>query len=197
MTKNLYSLSDESLMEYVKKHDHQAFSILVERHSNKFYASSYRIVMNNQEAEDIVQEAFLKLWDKPEMWKNNKGAKFTSWFYKIVMNMSLDRYRKLKPLHYIHDDMDSFETPPEQYDKLQKDDEQKELDIALKNLPENQLLALNLCFYEEMTNKEAAETMNVSVKALESLLMRAKQGLKDQLIRQGIIKQEDRKGYVA
>ena len=50
-----------------------------------FYAASYRMVMNKEEAEDVVQEAFLKLWDRPTIWKRDKNAKFTTWFYKIVM----------------------------------------------------------------------------------------------------------------
>ncbi len=197
MTDKLQNLDDESLMGHVKQHDHQAFSILVERHSEKFYASSYRIVTNKQEAEDVVQDAFLKLWDRPEMWKAGHSAKFTSWFYKIVMNMSLDRYRKFKNIQALGDKEQYLKTAAEQHNSLQKDDEQVALDQALKVLPEKQLQALNLCFYEEMSRKEAATIMNVSVKALESLLMRAKEGLRNDLYRQGFIEEEKiKKGQI-
>lgn len=183
-------------MKHVKQHDHQAFSILVERHSEKFYFSSYRIVMNQQEAEDIVQDAFLKLWDNPKIWKEGKGAKFTSWFYKIVMNLSVDRYRKQKKTTHIEDEQ-NLKDSAKQFDSLQDNEEQAALDNALKLLPEKQLLALNLCFYEEMSRKDAAKLMKISVKALESLLMRAKTGLKDDLYRQGFIEEYKEKGKVA
>lgn len=192
MEDNLEELDDESLMERVKKHDHQAFSILVERHSEKFYACSYRIVMNKEEAEDVVQEAFLKLWDRPEIWKTGKGAKFTSWFYKIVMNLSLDKYRRARKIENVEDQEIYFEIPAGQYNDLHKKNEKAALDKALKALPEKQLLALNLCFYEGKPRKEAAKLMHVSVKALESLLMRAKQGLKNDLYRQGILQEESK-----
>ena len=195
MTKNFENLSDESLMARVKNHDHQAFSILVERHSEKFYYSSYRIVMNRQEAEDIVQDAFLKLWDKPEIWKSGKGAKFTSWFYRIVMNLSVDRYRKYKKMVDIGEEQD-IPVIDTQFEELKTMQEQQVINDALKTLPEKQLLALNLCFYEEMNRKDAAAMMKVSIKALESLLMRGKAKLKDELYRQNF-RDDEQKGDVA
>lgn len=197
MIDKLKNLDDESLMEHVKKHDHQAFSILVERHSDKFYASSYRIVMNKQEAEDIVQDAFLKLWDRPDIWKTGKGAKFTSWFYKIVMNLSFDRHRKFKNVKNLEDKEQNLGMAAEQYNDLQKNEEQIALDHALKLLPEKQLQALNLCFYEDISRKEAADIMSVSVKALESLLMRAKEGIRNELHRQGFLEEKNKKGQKA
>lgn len=190
MAETLKNLSDESLMERIHNHDHQAFSCLVERRSDMFYAAAYRMVMNQQEAEDIVQEAFLKLWDKPKSWKGGNGAKFTTWFYRIVMNISLDKLRRQKSNNGDADPefFDQIASGDISQDKeLEKGEEQKALDRALKTLPENQLMALNLCFYEEMSNKEAAEIMGISVKALESLLMRAKSGIKNYLHREGIL----------
>ena len=191
MADALEKLSEESLMEHVQKHDHRAFSVLVERRSNMFYVAAYRMVMNREIAEDIVQEAFLKIWDKPAIWKTGKGAKFTTWFYRIVINMSVDVIRKeSKNLSGdLTDDVASSDLTQEQ--KIVHAQEQQALDQALQSLPEKQLMALNLCFYEELSNKEAAEIMGVSVKALESLLMRAKAGIKNILYRDGILKQGD------
>ena len=144
--------------------------------------------MSVEEAEDIVQEAFLKLWDNPKIWKVGKGAKFTSWFYRIVMNLSLDKIRqnKNKPIQDILiEEIQSGEQGQEQ--NMEEQQEKIALDSALKELPEKQLMALNLCFYEEMSNKEAADIMGISVKALESLLMRAKTGIKNYLRRENIL----------
>lgn len=179
------TLSDEELMVRVKSADHEAFSVLVTRHTRMFYAAAYRMYPYQDEAEDIVQEAFLKLWQRPEIWKADKGAKFTTWFYRVVTNLAIDYARKKKNtkgfevLDRITDDSAS------QQDAMEVDQQQQMLEQAIQELPERQRIALNLCFYEELSNKEAAEIMEVGVKALESLLMRAKAGLKDILIRQG------------
>ena len=179
------TLSDEELMVRVQSADHEAFSILVSRHTRMFYAAAYRMYPHQDEAEDIVQEAFLKLWHRPEIWKADKGAKFTTWFYRVVTNLAIDYARKKKNtkgsevLDRITDDSAS------QQDTMEVDQQQQMLEQAIQKLPERQRIALNLCFYEELSNKEAAEIMEVGVKALESLLMRAKAGLKDILTRQG------------
>ena len=156
-----------------------------------FYAAAYRMVMNKETAEDIVQDAFLKLWDKPKIWKSDKGAKFTTWFYRIVMNISLDKLRKRSKMMNLEvvENIAAQELSQEQ--NIVLNEEQKALDLALKSLPEKQLMALNLCFYEELSNKEAAKIMGVNVKALESLLMRAKAGIKNYLHREGVLQQGD------
>ncbi len=63
-------------MVLIGEYDHNAFSVLVNRHSERFYSLSYRTLFNKSDAEDIVQESFLKLWHKPDLWKANKKIKF-------------------------------------------------------------------------------------------------------------------------
>lgn len=177
--------SDESLMRLLRQGSHQAFSILVRRHTDRFYAYAWRICGNEGEAEDMVQEAFLKIWQKPDLWKEEKGAKFTTWFYRILTNMNIDRMRKTgrlagdSALPYI---ADTAATPEAQSAMNQQ---QAMIEQALSSLPERQKTALTLCYYEGASNAEAAEVMGVKIKALESLLMRAKAGLKDYLGRGG------------
>lgn len=190
MAQTLENLSDEGLMERVQKNDHQAFSVLVRRRTDMFYAAAYRMVMNQQDAEDVVQDAFLKIWDRPQIWKAGKGAKFTTWFYRIVVNSSIDKLRQVKSDN-VSDLEEVVSNNNSQEYEMTLNEEQKALEEAITELPEKQMLALNLCFYEGLSNKEAAEIMKVSVKALESLLMRAKSGLRDKLHRAGILEQGD------
>ena len=190
MAEALENLNDEGLMERIKKNDHRAFSVLVERRTDMFYAAAFRMVMNKSDAEDVVQEAFLKIWGKPNLWKSSKGAKFTTWFYRIVMNLSIDKMRKLSKENKVELDDDVSSNVFSQEKKLLIDEEQQALQTAMKALPDKQLMALNLCFYEELSNKEAASIMKVGVKALESLLMRAKANLKNELMQTNTIKQE-------
>lgn len=187
----LDDLSDEELMIRIQSSDHEAFSLLVMRHTKMFYAAAYRMYPYQDEAEDIVQEAFLKLWRKPDMWKTGKGAKFTTWFYRVVTNLAIDYARKKKDSKG-SDVLDRItDNTPDQQEMMEGDEQQKLLEDAIQELPERQKIALNLCFYEELSNKEAAEIMDIGVKALESLLMRAKSGLRDILARQGLLNDEE------
>lgn len=171
--------SDESLMALIQQGDHQAFSILVRRHTDRFYASAFRLSGNAALAEDMVQESFTKIWQKPTLWKAGKGAKFTTWFYRILVNMNIDVLRKGKrnagdaALDYMPDKAAGPET------QTIMNEEQARIEAAIASLPERQRTALNLCFYEGLSNAEAAEAMGVKIKALESLLMRAKAGMKE------------------
>ncbi len=180
-------MSDESLMALIKKGDHQAFAHLVRRHTDKFYALAWRMTGSDQEAEDVVQEAFLKLWDKPEAFNPKKGARFTTWFYRVVNNLAVDRLRgrrKMQPVDFLENVTDERAS---QHDDMEETRRQADMEAAIQNLPDKQKTALNLCFYEGLSNKEAAEIMGVKLKALESLLMRAKSGIKDQLLRAGVL----------
>jgi len=167
--------SDEQLMLLIQAHDRHAFSVLVARHSQKFYSLAYRSLFNKADAEDVVQEAFLKVWRKPNLWSSKKQAKFTTWFYRIVLNACLDMNKK-KVIT-----TDVFEQELEESSQVEQDDgnsQLADLEAAFRSLPERQRTALNLCFYEELSNQEAADIMGVRLKALQSLIMRAKANLK-------------------
>lgn len=180
-------LSDESLMDLVVKSDHEAFSVIVTRYTKMFYVAAYRSCGSQDMAEDIVQDAFLKLWKRPEIWDASRGAKFTTWFYRVVTNQAIDHMRKVKNTKG-SDVLDRMTDQGESaLDLLERSQQENFLESAVQSLPERQKTALNLCFYEGLSNKEAAEVMEVSVKGLESLLMRAKAGLKAVLIRQGVL----------
>lgn len=195
---DLSELSDESLMEQICMGNHEAFSVLVYRYSKMFYAAAYRVCSHSDEAEDIVQDAFLKLWNNPSAWEATKGAKFTTWFYKVVTNTAVDAMRKKKN----HKGDEAFEfiadTRGSQLQTMEDGEQQKVLEQVIMALPERQRLALNLCFYEGLSNREAADIIGVGVKGVESLLMRAKTGIKDELIRRGLFSdkfEEKKKGH--
>lgn len=191
---DLELLSDEELMARVQKADHGAFCVLVQRHTKIFFSAAYRMYPDVSEAEDIVQEAFMKLWARPQIWDSGRGAKFTTWFYRVVTNLAIDHVRKKKNTKgsdALTRIMDKSPNQEENFEVVQK---QVILEEAIAALPERQKIALNLCFYEGLSNKEAAEVMEVNVKALESLLMRAKKGLKDILARGGVLDEGTRNG---
>lgn len=180
MDAELLHLDDESLILQIQKGSHEAFAILVDRHTNRFYRIAYRLVPSRDDAEDIVQDAFLKLWNRPNLWDPGKGAKFTTWFYRVVINQCFDHRRKKKLINLSEDIEFADENPGPDvlFDAHQK---QALLERLICELPERQQLAINLCFYEGLSNNEAAQIIGVKVKALQSLVMRAKTTLRYQV----------------
>ena len=174
------SYSDEELLVHIQDGNHNAFATLVKKHSGRFYRLAYRFTNNRENAEDIVQESFIKLWERPDIWQARKNVKFTTWFYRVVANRCLDLQKRYAP-SALEDDMQIEGNDPANDDFLIKQEEQRALEQAIANLPERQKTALNLCFYEGVSNQEAADIMGTNLKTLQSQLMRAKNGLKKQL----------------
>ena len=186
--------TDEGLVARIQKGDHQAFAILVKRHTDKFYALSWRLLSNHAEADDVVQDAFLKLWAQPDLFRLDAGVKFTTWFYRVVSNMALDKLRGRKKWMGA-DALEAMADSSKLSDQSYEDKEmQRHIEQSMAELPERQKLALTLCFYEGVSVAEAAQVIGVGEKAVESLLMRAKSGLRNDLMRKGVLKnpREDR-----
>lgn len=173
---------DHELLARIQDGDHQAFGVLVRRHTERFYRLAYRYVQRKDIAEDIVQDAFLKLWAHPERWQAERHSKFTTWFYRIVVNLCLDWQKKQRPLalpaeRLVANTRDALDAA------MIRTQAQALLEKEIAALPERQRTALNLCFDEALSNQEAAEVMGVRVKALQSLIMRAKARLKERMQR--------------
>lgn len=172
---------DEELLGLIQHGSQEAFSVLVQRHTERFYRLAYRYLQSKEAAEDVVQDAFVKLWEDPGRWQAERNNKFTTWFYRVVVNLCLDWRKKKKPLEL------GDQEPAIADDRISPDiamihaQEQKILEQEIAALPERQRIALNLCFDEGLSNQEAAEVMGLKLKALQSLVMRAKTTLKERL----------------
>ncbi|MFC3053700.1 sigma-70 family RNA polymerase sigma factor [Kordiimonas pumila] len=169
-------LTDEELVIRVQSGDREAFRTLALRHGNRFRALAFRFVSNMALAEDLVQEAFVKLWTNADQFDGSR-AKFTTWFHRIVVNKCLDEKRKRQ-----------FESLPEGYDKpdtqltadvvLEHEGVAEKINGALAELSDRQRTAMTLSYYEGLSNQEAADVMDLHIKAFESLLVRSRQKLK-------------------
>jgi RNA polymerase sigma-70 factor (ECF subfamily) len=176
MTTRYQEESDENLMELVRAGNHAAFAALVRRHATMFAALAYRTLGDARDAEDVVQDCFVKLWRKPQAYQPERGAKFTTWFYRVVYNASIDAKRKHKRVMPL--EIDVAEERASQAEHMVEQERAEMLEAAIKALPERQQAALNLCYYQDVPQKEAAEILGIGLKALESLLSRAKATLK-------------------
>lgn len=181
MTEAVESLKDEELMLLVSEGDSTAFSAIVQRHTSRFYAVAFRVVLAKEDAEDVVQEAFCKLWNGKATWQADKGAKFTTWFYRIVTNQALDflARRNRQRGTVLDDNLPSGEANAEDMAWVQEQGDA--VNAALAELPERQRVAVTLFFTEELSQKEAADVMGITPKAVESLIGRAKQTLRERM----------------
>jgi RNA polymerase sigma-70 factor (ECF subfamily) len=171
---------DNELLALIQDGNGHAFAVLVERHTSRFYRLAYRYLQNREAAEDAVQDAFLKLWENPALWQPERNSKFTTWFYRIVVNLCLDQRKRKRP--ELLDDETLVADDREPVDEMMlRAQEQKIVEREIAALPERQRTALNLCFGEGLTNQEAAEVMGMNLKALQSLIMRAKTTLKERM----------------
>lgn len=186
MGDHLSEVDDESLLRQIQNGDHGAFASMVHRHTARFYSVAYRLVENRDDAEDLVQAAFLKLWERPELWDQSKKTKFTTWFYVVVTNLCLDHHKRKRPLP-LSDEVELVDDQPGQEELLHHKQRRVLLDGFIQRLPERQQLALTLCFYEGLSNREAADIIGINVKALQSLIMRAKTTLKEH-IKEALVK---------
>lgn len=180
MVAGLADREDHELLALVQDGNGSAFAVLVERHTDRFYRLAFRYLQNKEAAEDIVQEAFLKLWENPGRWRPERGSKFTTWFYRIVVNLCLDQ-RKKKKAAPLDDESAVIDDREPVDDAMIRKQRQDRVEKEIAALPERQRTALNLCFDGNLSNQEAAAVMGIKLKALQSLIMRAKTILKERL----------------
>ena len=169
-------LTDEQLLVHTGSGDLDAFDELVRRHQGMAWNIACRFLGSPAEAEDIVQEAFLKILAAAPRYR--PSASFKTYLYCVVSRLCLDFRRRPKP--------ESFEEAPDRPDPAGAPDDcltggerQRRLRAGLDRLPANQRLALVLRHHEELSYAEIASAMGISVKAAESLLARARRALQE------------------
>ncbi len=172
--------TDEELMALVANGHRLAYDQLVRRHVNYATALARRVCVGHSgDVDDVVQDAFIKLWVSAPQWKAGKG-KFTTWFYRVLVNAGIDRLRARKPTGEIDWDVLVDPAVNAEQDLLVRE-ENSMVAAAIRNLPEKQRVALALCYQEGMSNREAADVMNIHIKAYEAQLGRARRALRQQL----------------
>jgi RNA polymerase sigma-70 factor (ECF subfamily) len=172
--------SDEALILRAGAGDRAACQRLVERHLGRMVAFTQRTLGNRSDAEDAAQDVFLRVWSAAGSWKLGH-ARFTTWLYRVAMNVCLDRIAKKRET--TGEDLPEPADPrPGPSDVAHASEVAGHVRGALAALPETQRIAVTLCHYQGLRNVEAAEVMGVSVEALESLLARGRRTLHARLL---------------
>ncbi|MGQ9707756.1 MAG: RNA polymerase sigma factor [bacterium] len=171
-------LKDEELVLLAKADDLSAFEELVRRHQEGLFAFIYRLVNNHTVAEELAQEAWVRAWQNLKGFKQKSG--FKTWVFRIGMNLAFNFRTRTKPTEGLTELLPAnpvFE--PEQVFKQKQREEV--VSQALAMLPVDQRTALVLSVYEGMSYKEIARVMKRSVRAVDSLLVRARVNLRQTL----------------
>ncbi len=165
-------------MARVVEKDRAAFSILLNRHLSSIHAFIYRMTRNEADTDDMAQETFLRVWKNARTWRSGE-VKFTTWIHRIARNACIDAFRKKRDTESI--DLEALSDPMGDIDRQAQTELANALTDALGELPERQRTAIVLCHHQGFSNKEAADTLGVTVDALESLLARARRTLRRSL----------------
>ncbi len=169
--------SDVELVARVAEGDEGAFGELLRRYQNVVYAFACRMLGDTQEAEDVSQETFLRLYRTARRYR--PGASLKAYLLKITKNICIDHFRKKRP--ELMDELPDPADPQTPQDLLEGAITIDHLEKAIDALPVGQRTALLLRHTEQLSYNRIAEVMDVSTGAVESLLVRARRTLKQRL----------------
>lgn len=172
--------SDDDLVALMARGNGSALSDVIERHGNRIAALARRMLGPGGDIDDVVQETFIRLWQRAALWQPGR-AQLSTWLYRVASNLSIDRLRRSQTV--------SFDRAPAQVDngpppdaRIAASEALSLIDAALQSLAPRQRLAITLCHHQELSNIDAADVMGISVEALESLLSRGRRKLKGELM---------------
>jgi RNA polymerase sigma-70 factor (ECF subfamily) len=171
-------LTDEAdLIARIAARDQDAFRLVIAAHARALNTIAYRMMGDAHEAEDIAQEAMLRLWDHAGRFDPHRGVNIGAWLKRVTTNLAIDRLRVAK--RAVDGEV------PEQADdapladaRIEADQQTDTARLLLGQLPDRQRAAIVLTYYEEMPNADAAAALDMNIKAFESLLHRARVALR-------------------
>ena len=170
--------ADAEAMRRAGAGDEAAYRQLVRAHFAPVTALAHRLLDDAGEAEEIGQEAFLRLWRQAGKWRPE--ARVGTWLYRVTYNLCIDRLRRRREVPSV--------CVPEPADQRagvlalhQRDQRRRIVQAAIARLPERQRAAVHLVHFQEASNISAADVLGVSVEALESLLARGRRRLRAEL----------------
>jgi len=183
-------MTDRELIEGVSRRDKAAINYLVNNYQKRVIKTAYYFIGNLEDAEDLSQEIFLEIIKSIGSFRGTSS--FSTWLYRIIVNRSINVIRKNKRRNIFSSFERLFQKSGESEDitgqepsndcePLDEKETRDFLNNAISGLPENQRIAFVLNKYEELSYKEIADIMNLSVSSVESLIHRAKSNLQKRL----------------
>jgi RNA polymerase sigma-70 factor (ECF subfamily) len=166
---------DYVLMQRIAQKDRDAYGILLNKYLGVCVRFAERMLGNRQDAEDLAQDIYLKLWLNPTSWKQQSS--FSTWLYRVTFNSCIDYKRKTVFSSNI--ELELLKDNAEGADEVMIEHQKSAyIQNLLQKLPDRQRAALILSYYEGLNNQQSAEMLGISLLALQQLLFRARQNLK-------------------
>ena len=167
--------------------DTNAFQHLFDENKRRIYTLAFQYTKNKEDAEDILQETFIKAFHSLKKFKAQDNTNFSSWLYRIGINSSIDhlRKKKMKKDNFIDSDQlpnissnDGYSHPEH---AVRIKEIRKKLDLTLNRLPKGQRMVIILRHYQQLSVKEIADFMECSEGSVKKQLFRAFQMIKTHL----------------
>jgi RNA polymerase sigma-70 factor, ECF subfamily len=182
--------SDDHLLAATARGEERAFRRLVDRHAGRARALALRLSRNDADADDLVQEAFTRAYERAGRWRS-EGVKFSTWLYRVVVNLAADEGRKRAvrrstPLDEAPEPVSDTRGADE---TIERDARARALRRAIDALPDRQREAVALTYGSGLPNAEVAAVLGVTVEAVEAALTRARSALKAEMRRTGWIEE--------
>lgn len=165
-------------IEDVLSGNKQAYAQIINKYKNPLYATILRMTRNQQDAVDLVQESFIKIYH--ELGNFDGKGSFSSWMYRVAINHCMDEFRKkrykFEQVEIREDDIEDFQHPEVIFLKEEKN---RQLEKLIGGLPEDERMILLLRYVNEQSYSEISEFMNLSLATVRNKLHRAKKKLRE------------------
>jgi RNA polymerase sigma-70 factor (ECF subfamily) len=178
------NLSDQEIIESVRKGNDSDYSIIVDRYKNKAFSMLKRMLKNEFDAEEVLQDCFLKAFNSLNTFKGE--AKFSTWFYRIVYNTTLTKLssKKRKTETEMSSVEEHFDLESEyRSDEIEMKDVNQLIHDTISKLPERYSAIITMFYLNEMSIQEISEVMQITVSNVKVMLHRSRNTLRDLIIK--------------
>ncbi|MDX1373874.1 MAG: RNA polymerase sigma factor [Nitrososphaeraceae archaeon] len=184
------NVSDQEIIDSVKKGNQADFSVLIDRYKDRAFSLLKRMLKNQFDAEEILQDCFLKTYNALNSFKGD--SKFSTWFYRIVYNTALTKLsskkRKIETEmasidEFIDLENDSFSVNAE------TENTSEIINEIINKLPEKYSAIITMFYLNEMSCEEICEALNISVANVKVMLYRSRNAMKDFIIKNNLVKE--------
>ncbi len=179
-------LADEDLISLVQTRNSEAFAALYDRHARAAYSLAYRVMGERQTAEDLVQDAFLKLWRAAGSYRVERGSVRT-WLLSIVHNRGIDQLRSSASRRRTQERIEASaprSQPSEAFAQSWRNSQREQVREALKTLPEEQLKILELAYFSGYTHVEIAELLGLPLGTVKGRMRLGLKKMRGSLVRE-------------
>ncbi len=173
--------NESEIIQAIAKGDKNSFSMLYERFSEKVYNTGLSYTKNKEDAEEITQDVFVKIYKSAATFKGESSL--NTWIYRIAVNTSLNYLKKKNRFTFLKNTFTTSQSIDFEHPGVLMENRENAAALykAMDCLPNNQKTAFILSYIEDLPRQEVADIMEVSLKAVESLLQRAKKNMRSEL----------------